>query len=185
MVMPMPISPFTTASPTRPGFIHFLERINEGLGRFLGLAALLLVIVQFILVLLGSVFSYGSIWLQESRLYLNALIFMGGAGYTLLHDGHVRVDLFYGSADTQAQSWVDLLGGFIFLLPFLFLIGWAGFPYVVSSILNLEGSTETGGIPFVYGLKALIAVFAISLGLQAVALIGRSMAIIFNSEDSA
>ncbi|GER04596.1 hypothetical protein JCM17846_22780 [Iodidimonas nitroreducens] len=109
---------------------------------------------------------------------------MGGAGYTLLHDGHVRVDLFYGSADTQAQSWVDLLGGLIFLLPFLFLIGWAGFPYIFASVMNLEGSTETGGIPFVYGLKALIAVFAISLGLQAVAMIGRSLAIILNSEES-
>ncbi|GER04597.1 hypothetical protein JCM17846_22790 [Iodidimonas nitroreducens] len=72
MVMPMPMSPSTATCPTRPGFIHFLERMNEGLGRFLGLAALLLVIVQFSLVLLGAIFSYGSIWLQESRLYLNA-----------------------------------------------------------------------------------------------------------------
>ncbi|MBT4888500.1 MAG: TRAP transporter small permease subunit, partial [Rhodospirillales bacterium] len=54
-----------------------------------------MVLIQFGIVLLRYVFSYSNIALGESVLYLHAAVLMLGAGYTLMIDGHVRVDIFY------------------------------------------------------------------------------------------
>ena len=153
--------------------IRAIDATNEAIGRVLGWAALLLILVQFALVLGAAAFAFGSIWLQESRLYLNALIFLAGAGYTLKHDGHVRVDPFYRGADPIARAWVDFVGTLIFLAPVLFLIWWVGAPFVLDSWAIREGSTETGGIPFVYGLKTTVLLFAGTLSLQAIAVLLR------------
>lgn len=163
--------------------IRAIDAINEAIGRTLGWAALLLILVQFALVVGAAVFAFGSIWLQESRLYLNALIFLAGAGYTLKHEGHVRVDPFYRDADATARAWVDFLGTLVFLAPVLFLIWWVGLPFVLDSWANREGSTETGGIPFVYGLKTTVLLFAGTLSLQAIAVLLRTGLRIFGKGD--
>lgn len=150
------------------------DAVNEAIGRALGWVTLALIVVQVALVVGSAVFAYGSIWLQESRLYLNALIFLGGAGYTLEHEGHVRVDPFYRDADARTKAWVDFAGTLVFLLPVLFLMWWVGVPYVAESWAIREGSTETGGIPFVYGLKTTILLFAGTLSLQGLAILLRS-----------
>lgn len=150
------------------------DAVNEAIGRALGWVALALIVVQLALVVGSTVFAYGSIWLQESRLYLNALIFLGGAGYTLKHEGHVRVDPFYRDADERAKAWVDCAGTLVFLVPVLFLMWWVGVPYVADSWAIREGSTETGGIPFVYGLKTTLLMFSATLSLQGLAILLRS-----------
>lgn len=169
------------AASSRPDgrFIHILDKINDGLGRALGGILLVLILVQFILVISSSAFSYGSIWLQEARLYLNALIFLGGAGYAMVHDSHVRVDVFFRASDPLTRAWVDLLGCLLFLLPFLFLIWWAGLPYVLDSIRSAERSVETGGIPFVYAMKAMVLLFATTLVLSAISMSVRALTTIF------
>ncbi len=159
--------------------VRIIDRLNEGIGRIAGLAVLLLVLVQFLLVLGGAVFAYGSIWLQESRLYLNALMFLGAAGYALKYDAHVRVDLLFREADRVTRAWVDFAGAFIFLMPFLFLIWRAGIPYVLDSWAIRQGSIETGGIPFVYGLKTTILIFAATVSLQGIAVLIRQGALIY------
>lgn len=159
--------------------LRLIARLERGLGAFLGLITLLLVFAQFALVLMNAVFATGSIWLSEARLYLNALIFLGGAGYAMSHDAHVRVDLFYGSADRETRALVDFLGTLLFLIPFLFLVWWAGLPYVLDGIHNREGSTESGGIAFVYGLKATILLFAAMMSLEALAMLLRTAGVVF------
>lgn len=166
-----------TAPPGR--IARAADALNEAIGRTLGWVALALLLVQLALVVGSAVFAYGSIWLQESRLYLNALVFLAGAGYTLKHEGHVRVDPLYRDADERAKAWVDFAGTLVFLLPVLFLMWWVGVPYVVQSWAAGEGSTETGGIPFVYGLKATILLFAGTLSLQGLAILLRSAARLF------
>lgn len=143
-----------------------IEALNEVIGRTVSMALLLLILIQLALVVGAAVFSWGSIWLQESRLYINALIFLGGAGYTLRHEGHVRVDPFYRGADETTRAWVDFLGTLVFLAPVLFLVWYVGTPYVLDSFAAREGSTETGGIPFVWLLKGTVLMFAATLSLQ-------------------
>lgn len=156
------------------GTIRRIAALNEAIGRAAAVALLALILVQLALVVGSAVFSWGSIRLQESRLYLNALIFLGAAGYTLLHDGHVRVDPFYREAGTTARAWVDFLGTLVFLVPVLFLVWHVGIPYVLDSWAAREGSTETGGIPLVWLLKGMILLFAGTLSLEGLAVLLRT-----------
>lgn len=144
--------------------------MNRHLGRAISWLVIFLVLVQFVVVVMRYVFGVGSIWLQESLIYLFGFMFTLGAGYTLLHDGHVRVDIFYRDAAPRARAVVDLLGAVLFIFPVCGLIWWLTEPYVASSWAIREGSTETSGIQAVFLLKSAILGFAAVIGLQAVSM---------------
>ena len=74
-----------------------IDQTNEFLGKFAAWSAFAHVITQFGIVLVNHLYSEGSIASQESLTYMHSLLFLGAAGYTLLHNGHVRVDILYSS----------------------------------------------------------------------------------------
>lgn len=146
-----------------------IDLFNEWLGKIAAWAVLATVLITFLVV----VFRYGftalySIALQESAMYFHAMIFMLGAAYTFKHDEHVRVDIFYQHFSAQKQAWINVLGGIFLLLPMCIFILWVSTDYVLDSWLNLEASSEAGGLPLVFILKSLIPLFAIALLLQAI-----------------
>ncbi|MGB6085137.1 TRAP transporter small permease subunit, partial [Parvibaculum sp.] len=124
----------------------WIDALNEHVGRVVSLLALLMVLVQFIVVLQRYVFGIGSIWMQESIVYMHGFLFMLVAGYTLLHNGHVRVDVFYRTMSLRAKAWVDLLGTIFLIWPLCYLIFIVSLPYVEASWAVREGSRETSGI---------------------------------------
>lgn len=147
-----------------------IDALNETIGRAVAWAALVLVLVQFTAVVLRYVFGIGWIWVEESIIYVHATLFMAGAAYTLLHEGHVRVDVFYRDASERDRAWVDLLGTIFFLWPFCALIVIKGWPYVLLSWSILEGSQETSGIPAIFLLKSLVLVFAVLVFVQGISM---------------
>lgn len=157
---------------------RLIDRVNEAVGRTVAWGALALVAVQFIAVVLRYVFGVGWIWVEESIVYIHATLFMTGAAFTLLHDGHVRVDIFYADATTRQRAWVDLLGTLFFLWPVAGLIIVKAGPYVAASWAILEGSPETSGIPAVFLLKSLILVFAGLMALQGLSMAAAAFTVI-------
>ena len=149
---------------------QIIDRINEYVGRTAIWLTLGLVVVQFALVVLRYVFGFGSVWLQELVIYMHGLLFLLAAGYTLLHDAHVRVDIFYREASPRYQALVNLVGSVFLLIPVCILIGIESWPFVKLSWMVHEGSRETSGIPAVYLFKTAIPVFAVLLGLQGLSL---------------
>ena len=148
-----------------------IDAANERIGVTVAWLALLTVLVEFTVVLMRYVFGVGSVKMQESIVYMHATVFMVAAGYTLLHNGHVRCDIFYAAAAPRRKALVDLIGVFIFLLPMCALIAWAAWPYVAAAWAVREGSQEGSlGIPGVFLLKTVILVFAGLLALQGVSL---------------
>lgn len=149
-----------------------IDFTNEWIGRSLAWLTLGMVLVTFVVVLLRYVFGLGWTVLQESVVYMHALVFMGCAGFALVHNGHVRCDIFYGAASPRAKAVIDIIGTFLFLIPMCILIFWVTWPYAAASWAILEGSPEGRmGIPAVFVLKTLIVVFAGLLAIQAVALV--------------
>lgn len=152
---------------------RLLDALNEHIGRLVAWFTLAMVLVQFILVIMRYVFSapdflfISTIWWQELIVYMHGTLIMLGAGYTLLHNGHVRVDIFYREAGPRRQDWTDLIGSLIFLIPMCGIIWWSAMPNVANSWRMLEGSTETSGIPYKYLLKSTVMVCAVLLALQA------------------
>lgn len=153
-----------------------IDRLNETVGRAICWLALIMVLLQVLVVVMRYVFGLGSVMMQEAIVYLHATLFMAGAGYTLRHDGHVRCDIFYRDGHPSTRAWIDLLGVFLFLWPLVAVILWLSMPYVVSAWSILEGSSEGGlGLPGVFLLKTLIPIMALLLGLQGLAMAGRSL----------
>jgi len=84
-------------------------------------------------------------WL-EIQWYMFAAMFMLGASYTLKRNEHVRVDVIYGHLSTRAQIWVDIIGGFLFLLPATVILAWLSWPMFYQSWLHNEMSANAGGL---------------------------------------
>lgn len=144
--------------------------INEQVGRRLMWLAALLVLIQFSVVVLRYLFGTSFIAMQESVIYVHATLFMLTIGYTFLHDGHVRVDVFYASFSPRGRALIDLVGTLIAVIPFCALVLWFSWGFVGASWKMREGPMFVGGLPFVYLLKTTIPVFAVLLLLQAVAI---------------
>jgi TRAP-type mannitol/chloroaromatic compound transport system permease small subunit len=156
-------------------FARVIDRLNETVGVTVAWLALLMVLLEFAVVMMRYVFGLGSVKMQESIVYMHAIVFMVGAGYTLLHNGHVRCDIFYAAASPRRQALVDLFGVFVFLLPTCALIGWVAWPYVAAAWAVREGSPEGSlGIPGVYLLKSVVLVFAGLVALQGLARAARA-----------
>lgn len=88
------------------------------------------------------------LWFQDLPQLLFAWIFLLGIAYALLQGSHVRVDVFYSRFTPRTQAWIDLLGTLILLLPVCMVLFWQASARVVPSVLNLENSSNPGGMPF-------------------------------------
>jgi TRAP-type mannitol/chloroaromatic compound transport system permease small subunit len=160
------------------GIAACLDRVAEVTGRGIAWLTLGMVLITFAVVVLRYGMQTGSIALQESVSYLHAIVFMLGAAYTLKHDGHVRVDIFYQKASPRARAWTNLLGTLFLLFPTCVFIFVSSLDYVASSWSIHEGSRETGGLDGVFLLKTAIPLMALLLLLQGCSLALRSALVI-------
>jgi TRAP-type mannitol/chloroaromatic compound transport system permease small subunit len=164
-------------------FVRTIDRLNDAVGRGVAWLTLAMVLITFAVVLLRYVFAIGWVWMQESYVWLHGIVFMLGAGYTLLHQGHVRVDIFYRDAAPRRKALVDLFGSLLLLLPVVGLIFWVSLDYVADSWARLEESREAGGMPGLFLLKTVILGFCVLLGLQGLSLAGRSLLVLRGPAD--
>ncbi len=151
-----------------------IDAVNEWIGRVVAWLALGMVLIQVIVVVMRYVFGLSILMMQESIWYMHAIVFLVAAGYTLLHNAHVRVDILYGNVGPRRKAWIDLLGVAFILLPVCVMVWWVSWPYVVAAWAVREGSVEVSGIQGVYLLKTCMLIFAGTLGIQGVSLFIKS-----------
>ncbi|MDF3362740.1 MULTISPECIES: TRAP transporter small permease subunit [unclassified Sulfitobacter] len=153
-----------------------LDRVNLGVAYVVRWLALAMMLVQFIIVVGRYAFGLNSIALQESVLYMHATLFMLAAGYTLLVDKHVRVDVFYAKATPSVRRRIDIFGHLFLLMPSMIALIYWSWPSVRNSWKILEGPISVGGIEAVFLLKSLIPAFCVLVILQSLALLIRLLA---------
>ena len=136
-----------------------------------------MVIITFVVVVMRYVFDAGLIWVQESVVWMHAVVFMLGAAYTLRDEGHVRVDVFYRVMSDRHRAWVDLIGALIFLLPLCVFLGWKSFDFVTQSWSIREASRESGGLPYplIPMLKSVLLLMPVAVALQGASLCLKSV----------
>jgi TRAP-type mannitol/chloroaromatic compound transport system permease small subunit len=154
-----------------------LDRFSTLIGKAAAWMTLFMVLVTFAVVVMRYVFDVGFIWLQESVVWMHAFVFMAGAAYTLQQEEHVRVDIFYREMSDKRRAWVDLLGVVVFLLPLCAFLGWTAFDFVAVSWRLQEASRESGGLPYplIPLLKSVLVLMPITLGLQGLSLLQKSV----------
>lgn len=155
------------------GSTNVLDRISIVAGRSASWLTLFMVLVTFVVVIMRYVFDAGAVWLQESVIWMHAVVFMLGAAYTLQQEEHVRVDIFYRNMSASRRGWVDLLGAIFFLLPLSLFLAYTAWDFVVMSWQLRETSREPGGLPYplISLLKTMLLLMPLALTLQGISML--------------
>lgn len=106
--------------------------------------------------------------LIEGQWYLYTLIFVCGLAYILRDGINVRVDFWFGNRSSRTQSWIDLIGHFIGLLPFAYIGIKYSWPSVKLSWETHERSPNAGGLPL-YPIKTALMMAFVFLAIQGIA----------------
>lgn len=125
---------------------NFIDALNERVGRTAIWLVLLSALVSAGNASFRYLFGMSSNGMLEIQWYMFSLIFLLGAGYTLKHDGHVRIDVIYGHLSRRVQAAIDIFGALVFLLPVaLFITKMSWDMFLLSYQIN-EGSPDAGGL---------------------------------------
>lgn len=124
-------------------------------------------------------FDHGSVTLEEVQWHLAGMGWLLGLAYTLVVDGHVRVDVIHERLSLKGQGWVELFGLVFLLLPFLGLAVYEMFPYAYSSWQQGETSQAPAGLPYRWVLKSILALSFVLLILAALSRLLKVTALLF------
>ncbi len=144
-----------------------IDALNEQVGHLVYWLVLAAVVVSAGNAMMRYTFDMSSNAWLELQWYLFSAVFLLAAGYTLLHNEHVRIDVVYGHLPPRVRAWIDLVGSVFFLLPMALIIMVLSWPIVVESIERNEYSSDAGGL-LRWPVKILIPIGFLLLVLQGV-----------------
>lgn len=150
------------------GLARWIDALQEQVGRAVSWLMFALVVLVFGDVVLRYLFNTGAVFIQEFEWYLFGTIYLLAAGYTMLYNEHVRVDVVYAKLPPRSRAWLDFVLMFVFFFPACILVIYTSWPFVRNSWDILEGSPDPGGIPARFVLKSMIIVGFALLALQGV-----------------
>ena len=125
---------------------RFIDAVSERVGRTVYWLILAAVLVSAGNAVIRYAFNRSSNAWLEIQWYLFSAVFLFCAGYTLLHNQHVRIDVVVGHLSKRAQAWIDILGTLLFLLPMAVTIMWLSWPVFLDAYRSNEVSTNAGGL---------------------------------------
>ena len=123
-----------------------IDSMNERIGLTVSWLVLAAVLISAANAVVRKAFNVSSNSFLEIQWYLFSVVFLFCAGYTLLRNQHVRIDVIAGRLSPQAQAWIDILGTLFFLLPMALTIMWLSWPVFVQAYQRHEVSTNAGGL---------------------------------------
>lgn len=145
-----------------------IERFIDLVGRATSWIALAIVLLMATNVLLRYLFRTGSVWSQELEWHLLVPLVLFGMSYALAQGEHVRVDIVYARFSERTRAIVDLVSALACIVVSAIII-WLSIKYVEQSYVIDERSSDPGGLPYRYLLKALIPIGFALLLVQGVA----------------
>jgi TRAP-type mannitol/chloroaromatic compound transport system permease small subunit len=148
-------------------FSKLIDRLNEFVGRWVYWLVLFVVLISSGNAIVRKLFNVSSNAWLELQWYLFSAIFLLCAGFTLLRNDHVRIDVVAGRLSAKAQTWIDILGTIFFLLPMSILIMGLSWPYFVRGFTENEISGSAGGLAL-WPARLLIPLGFALLSLQGV-----------------
>jgi TRAP-type mannitol/chloroaromatic compound transport system permease small subunit len=159
-------------APRAAALVAAVERAVQRIGQAASWLSLAIVVLMAVNVLLRYAFSRGSVWAQELEWHLLAPLVLAGMTYALQQGDHVRVDVFYARYSPRGRAAVDLVSALLAVAIALLVIRYS-IGYVQQSYAVGEISSDPGGLPYRWLLKALIplgfALFALQAAAQALA----------------
>lgn len=153
-----------------------IDWLTEWIGRSVAWLIFAAVLVSATNAVVRKAFNMSSNAWLELQWYLFGAAFMLAASYTLKHNEHIRIDIFYSSRTRRTQHWIDLLGHIFFLMPVVLLLAWMTVPYALQAWRSGQISTNAGGL-IIWPARAFLAAGFILLCFQGVSEIIKKIAV--------
>lgn len=125
---------------------RLIDAVTERIGRTAFWLVLIAALISSFNAIIRYAFNTSTNALLEIQWYLFGAIFLLCAGYTLKHEGHVRIDVLFGRLSGRTQTLIDIFGTVFFLLPVAITIGWLSWPAFVDAYVHHEISSDAGGL---------------------------------------
>ena len=151
----------------------FIDYVNTWCGKLFSWIILLLTGVVCVEVFKRYMLNSPTAWIFDADYMMYGTLFMMAGAYTLAQNGHVRGDFLYGSMKPRNQAWLDLILYFVFFLPGIGALVYAGFEFAHDSWLIKEHVSTTAEGPPVYHFKGIIPLAGVLMLLQGIAEIVR------------
>jgi TRAP-type mannitol/chloroaromatic compound transport system permease small subunit len=146
---------------------RLIDRFSEVVGRWIAWLVLVAVLISAANAAVRKAFNIGSNAFLEIQWYLFAAIFLVAAGYTLMRQEHVKIDVISGRFSKRTQIWIDIVGICLFLLPFVFEVFRLSLPLVIRAYNTHEMSSNAGGLVR-WPVFAMLPLGMLLLGIQGI-----------------
>lgn len=151
---------------TMQKFFLAVDRLSTRAGQFFAWAIAILTVMICWEVFARYVLSKPNAWAMDAQIMLYGVLFMMAGAYTLSKGGHVRGDVLYGFFSPRTQATLDLILYFVFFIPGVLALAWAGYDFAIESFRIREHSSITADGPPIYPFKAVIPIAGMLLLLQ-------------------
>ena len=158
---------------------RLIDKFSEFLGRWVAWLVLAATLISAGNAVFRKVFHWSSNGLLEIQWYLFSAVFLLGAGYTMLRQEHVKIDVVSGRFSKRTQIWIDIIGICCFLFPFIFIVIEMAMPLVIRAMESGEMSSNSGGL-IRWPVYALLPLGLIFLAMQGVSELIKRVAFLKN-----
>ena len=127
-------------------FSNAVDWLNRQIGKYAIWLILASTVISGVNALVRKIFNFSSNAFLEVQWYLFAAAFLLAAGYTLLHNEHVKIDVIYSKFSRPKQIWIDIIGFAFFLTPVCLAVLWYSMPFFLKGYHSGEMSNNAGGL---------------------------------------
>jgi len=150
--------------------------------------AFLVVLAEFTIVITRFIFSYEQAWMGDLVRFWYAAFFLFASAFTLVENGHVRVDVLYSQVNNKKKAVVNAIGSLILGLPVCWTILYYGMgtrqSSLIAPILSFETSPSGYGMYVKYLMAGFLIVFAVSMAIIFISYFLKSCAFLFDEKDA-
>ena len=162
--------------------LHTVDRLSSWSGKIFSWLIGVLMLLVCIEVFKRYILNAPTAWIFDASNMIYGTLFMMCGAYTLAQDGHVRGDFLYSSMKPRTQAWLDLALYFLFFIPGILALLYAGYSYAADSWRIAEHSNVTANGPPVYHFKSVIPIAGALVMIQGIAEIVRCIVCIRTGE---
>ena len=127
-------------------FSNAVDWLNRQIGKYAIWLILASTVISGVNALVRKIFNFSSNAFLEVQWYLFAAAFLLAAGYTLLNNEHVKIDVIYSKFSRTKQIWIDIIGFAFFLTPVCLAVLWYSIPFFLKGYHSGEMSNNAGGL---------------------------------------
>ena len=146
---------------------RLIDRMSELIGKSVAWLVLAAVLISTLNAAVRKAFNTSSNAYLEIQWYLFAAVFLLAAGYTMMRQEHVKIDVISGRFSKRTQIWIDIIGLAFFVLPLVYTVVHLSLPLVIRSYVMNEYSSNAGGL-IRWPVFALLPLGFVLLGMQAI-----------------